>query len=127
MSAKLCNLHALRGVACLLVFLFHVTAMESKMGAFPGSPFLVPFRYVGHSGVELFFIISGFILTWAHFQDLGDRSALGRYAFKRFWRIYPPYWVCAVGTRPCSIGFTRGITRPPGSAGPSAGSCWCRR
>ena len=43
-------------------------------------------------GVDFFFVLSGFIITWVHWSDIGDASRLGRYAIKRFLRIYPPYW-----------------------------------
>lgn len=43
-------------------------------------------------GIDFFFVLSGFIITWVHWRDIGDPSRLANYAAKRFLRIYPPYW-----------------------------------
>jgi peptidoglycan/LPS O-acetylase OafA/YrhL len=53
------------------------------------------FQYVrfGYAGVDLFFVISGFIIVFAHYDDLGRPERFARYAYRRFTRIYPPYWV----------------------------------
>ena len=98
MSLKLRNLQALRGVACLLVVLFHTADWELRSGVNPTWLFLYPFEFFGYGGVDLFFVISGFIITWVHFDKLGRPSELPGYAFKRFWRIYPSFWVCMLGS-----------------------------
>ncbi len=43
-------------------------------------------------GVDFFFVLSGFIIAWVHWRDIGDPDRLGRYVVRRFARIYPPYW-----------------------------------
>ncbi len=43
-------------------------------------------------GVDFFFVLSGFIIAWVHWRDIGDPHRLGRYVVRRFARIYPPYW-----------------------------------
>ncbi len=47
----------------------------------------------GYSGVDFFFVLSGFIIFYAHRDDLGRPERVGRYLWKRFSRIYPIYWV----------------------------------
>jgi len=47
----------------------------------------------GDAGVEFFFVLSGFIITWVHAQDLGMPSRLWSYLFRRAVRIYPTYWI----------------------------------
>ncbi|HLH13135.1 MAG TPA: acyltransferase [Methylovirgula sp.] len=47
-------------------------------------------------GVDFFFVLSGFIIAWVHWGDIGKRDRLGRYAVRRFSRIYPPYWCILV-------------------------------
>jgi peptidoglycan/LPS O-acetylase OafA/YrhL len=99
MSLKLLNLQALRGVAVLIVVLFHLADWEvNASGVNATHTFLGSFAYFGFGGVDLFFAISGFIITWVHYDKLGRPAALGNYAFKRFWRIYPSYWLCLAGS-----------------------------
>lgn len=51
--------------------------------------FLAP---VGRSGVEFFFVLSGFIIMLAHRDDIGNPERLLSYLKKRVVRIYPVYW-----------------------------------
>lgn len=52
----------------------------------------------GDSGVEFFFVLSGFIITWVHFQDVGRPARLLTYLRKRAARIYPTYWIIFAAT-----------------------------
>jgi peptidoglycan/LPS O-acetylase OafA/YrhL len=58
----------------------------------------MPVFQFGHAGVDLFFVISGFIITYVHYDDIGTPSRLGRYAARRFQRIYPLYWLATLVT-----------------------------
>lgn len=55
------NIQGLRGVAVLFVVLFHLVPIEQKYG---GSKAILPslFHY-GTFGVDLFFVISGFVMV----------------------------------------------------------------
>ncbi|MFZ3484870.1 acyltransferase family protein [Sphingomonas sp. 3-13AW] len=90
---QLTLLQAGRGVAALLVVLYHLG------GSIIGDPKFWNvevdgglFRF-GHEGVAFFFVLSGFIILHAHLADLGRPERLGEYLFKRATRIYLPYWV----------------------------------
>jgi peptidoglycan/LPS O-acetylase OafA/YrhL len=89
---RLNNLQALRGVACLLVFFFHVAIGEA--GAGHGLNPLVPFQYAGFAGVDLFFVLSGFVITRVNVRGLGDPARVAGYVTRRLWRIYPVYCAC---------------------------------
>ena len=52
----------------------------------------------GHAGVDLFFVISGFIILFVHYDDIGNPKRLGRYVSRRFSRIMPIYWVALAVT-----------------------------
>jgi exopolysaccharide production protein ExoZ len=91
---RVLNLQALRGVACLLVFVFHIRCWEIRAGATVAQPLLGPLQYFGFAGVDLFFVLSGFVITWVNAAGLGDRGRLPSYVGRRLWRIYPVYWVC---------------------------------
>jgi peptidoglycan/LPS O-acetylase OafA/YrhL len=94
---RLTNLQALRGVACLLVLAFHVAEWEQHRCASPAVCVALPFEYFGYIGVDLFFVLSGFVITWVSFAKLGDRSQLLGFIWRRAWRILPLYWVCWIG------------------------------
>lgn len=44
-------------------------------------------------GVNLFFVLSGFIIFFAHGKDIGHVEKLGTYVWRRVTRVYPVYWV----------------------------------
>ena len=47
----------------------------------------------GHSGVDLFFVLSGFIIMYNHIRDAKTLAGLRRFALKRIVRIYPPVMI----------------------------------
>ncbi len=58
----------------------------------PGS-----FGYAGVMGVDVFFVLSGFIMYYIHHGDVGQPGRAAEFGWRRFSRIYPFYWViCAV-------------------------------
>jgi peptidoglycan/LPS O-acetylase OafA/YrhL len=83
----------LRAAAALLVVAFHtewiVTAHTSKPPFF--GVFLNGFR-----GVDLFFVLSGFMIAYVHGADIGCPWRVSNYALKRASRIYPAVWIMTV-------------------------------
>jgi exopolysaccharide production protein ExoZ len=94
-SKKLQGLEASRGVAALLVVLFHASAIMSLPKYFGAKP-LEGFFGFGYAGVDFFFVLSGFIILFVHYRDIGNRSNILPYLTKRFIRIYPLHWVVLV-------------------------------
>lgn len=47
----------------------------------------------GDWAVDLFFVISGFIIFYVHNDDFGKPKRVKEYLIKRFLRIYPLYWL----------------------------------
>jgi peptidoglycan/LPS O-acetylase OafA/YrhL len=92
---KLQNIQALRGLAAMLVVLYHIAGRETLLGL--KFQLLKPVHWFGFAGVDLFFVISGFIIASAHAADCGFPRQWPRYAFRRFWRVLPPYWIWLVG------------------------------
>lgn len=82
-AGKIGEIQALRGVAATLVAAFHLYGAE-RDGA--GSVFWF-FRH-GEAGVDIFFVISGFIIYYTARPERG----VVNFARARFWRIFPPYW-----------------------------------
>jgi len=56
------NLQALRAVAALLVVFFHLMHLEPRLST--ASPVIPAWFLAGTGGVDLFFVISGFIMVW---------------------------------------------------------------
>lgn len=90
-NRQLSVVQAGRGIAALLVVIYHATSMFAlpKYGA---HEVWAGWGEVGKHGVDFFFVLSGFIIYFAHRNDLGRPQALSYYLWKRFIRIYPIYW-----------------------------------
>jgi peptidoglycan/LPS O-acetylase OafA/YrhL len=90
-------LDGVRGIAILMVVLFHAAEPFRTAGT-PLLPLLgldlsAPLQ-VGWAGVNLFFVLSGFLITRQlirHSYDLGSMRGIGRYLAKRWLRIVPLY------------------------------------
>ena len=86
------NVQAMRGVAALMVLLIHV--MQHNYGI---DAILYRFWWIGPAGVDLFFVISGFVVCYAAARaSTSDETSLmsaGKFSVKRVVRIYPLYWV----------------------------------
>jgi exopolysaccharide production protein ExoZ len=87
---RLRSLEMLRALASLLVVLFHA----EKLCALPGDrPVFGGLFAAGNRGVDLFFVLSGFIIALRHGADLGRPKKLPVYLFSRLVRIYPAVWI----------------------------------
>jgi exopolysaccharide production protein ExoZ len=115
---RLQSLQALRAVAALLVVLFHSTQIWREMVGTVG--FAGPWDR-GWAGVDLFFVISGFVMVWV----AGDRPAgigtAARFLWDRLTRIYPLWWVfCAL----MALYFLLTYGQPASPATQSADQAW---
>jgi len=86
---RLLELDCLRGIAATLVMYFHYTI---------GHTHLLLFK-LGCIGVELFFVISGFVI----FLTIEKTTNYKTFLLSRFARLYPAYWACATLTSACII------------------------
>lgn len=91
-SGRLEGLEAGRGFASLFVVLSHVAFIIAEPRFYGVTLWDGRFSKFG-AGVDFFFVLSGFIITWAHWHDIGRPDRWSNYAVRRFKRIYPPYWV----------------------------------
>jgi exopolysaccharide production protein ExoZ len=89
------SIQGCRALAAVLVVLHHLGGAIASGKYFGVGLFAVPFVF-GDSGVEFFFVLSGFIIVWAHFHEFGRPASLSRYLRKRVVRIYPTYWLIFV-------------------------------
>ena len=100
-TGKLIGIEAGRGVAATLVVLYHAARHLNKVYIVPA---LMSVFQFGHAGVDLFFVISGFIILFVHYDDIGRPKSLSRYLQRRLSRIMPTYWVALAVTIVLSLG-----------------------
>ncbi|EAW1825436.1 acyltransferase [Salmonella enterica subsp. diarizonae] len=95
MRSKLNSLQALRGIAALLVVLFHYRGFLND-GA-KGNPTIWDKVFSpGIIGVDIFFIISGFIMVYTTWNYMRGKASLVRFLLNRVIRIIPLYYLCLV-------------------------------
>lgn len=89
------NVQVLRAIAAMLVLFDHINGelQHSDPGA---TTAFAPFRYIGNAGVDLFFVISGFIMVTTSWSRFGRASSPGTFVLRRLARIFPPYWLVLV-------------------------------
>ncbi len=89
--SKFITLEVARFIAAFCVVLHHLGAIAVPNGLGP--------RLIdgpAEAAVMFFFALSGFVIYTAHWQDAGKLHRLPRYVWRRFWRIYPIYWLSLV-------------------------------
>ena len=91
-APKLASIQALRGLAALGVVLYHTHIILAQYG-YPAAELFPHFARHGMLGVNLLFVLSGFIIWRAHGSQLGHKHALRPYLRRRALRIYPLYWL----------------------------------
>lgn len=97
------SIQILRGAAALAVALAHLHAVELKFG---GPPVLGAWAQAGFGGVDLFFVISGFVMVWVTRGDQGRAAAVPLFWAGRAARIYPLWWLV------CGAVFAVWLVRP---------------
>ncbi|HNH88051.1 MAG TPA: acyltransferase [Thiobacillaceae bacterium] len=91
-SGKMASIEGARGIAAILVVLMHCTHLM-RVEQFSGHVGLGGIFDFGYVGVDFFFVLSGFIITFVHHPDLGRWQSLPVYLWRRLTRIYPIYWI----------------------------------
>lgn len=84
------NIQSLRGMAAMLVVLFHLASLEANYGH--GYRLLPDAWAIGMSGVDLFFVISGFVMVTVTRWRFGLSGEPLRFLLRRATRIYSLYW-----------------------------------
>jgi peptidoglycan/LPS O-acetylase OafA/YrhL len=100
-STYLPELESLRGLAILLVFIFHADGsllfpVSNRVGL--QSPLPLLYVWAGHTGVTLFFVLSAFLLSLPFLDEAYGGRPVSRWQFyvRRALRILPAYWVTVV-------------------------------
>ena len=93
-SPTLKSIQVLRAVAALAVLTLH--AANEKVSFLGGEP--APFNnlLLGAAGVDLFFVISGFVMVYSSESLFGRTDGPARFFLRRLARIAPLYWAVTV-------------------------------
>lgn len=81
-----------RGLAAMAVVAFHLSLLLGNPRYLNDAVFL-NFTYRGNLGVDFFFVLSGFIIVFAHRNDINKPERVTEYLRKRLIRLFPVYWV----------------------------------
>jgi peptidoglycan/LPS O-acetylase OafA/YrhL len=87
------GLDHLRCLAITLVFLFHY-----QLNYYSHPEWLPDFISFGWTGVDLFFVLSGFLIASQLFEQIKKDGSISLKLFftKRFFRILPAYWLVVI-------------------------------
>ncbi len=91
-SRSIPSLDGLRAFSIALVIAGHSLAyLHGDASRFP----FAELSELGKSGVDVFFVISGFLITSILVREYDREGSihLGRFYFRRFFRIFPPFYV----------------------------------
>jgi peptidoglycan/LPS O-acetylase OafA/YrhL len=115
---RLVGLDGIRGLAALFVVFNHIF-----LRAFPGypvdhAPFWAGWFIYGRFAVVVFIVLSGFSLAVSPVRSGWRLGPTSRFAYRRAWRILPPYWSALV----FSLLMTWFVLSQPGWAVPNGKS-----
>jgi peptidoglycan/LPS O-acetylase OafA/YrhL len=107
-SRNIPSLTGVRGVAAAWVFLTHFQLVMAAYLEAPGinaKTFMYNSLSNGYRGVDLFFVLSGFILMYVHRADFQQLSTVAMHDFylMRFFRVYPLNTVILVALLPIGL------------------------
>jgi peptidoglycan/LPS O-acetylase OafA/YrhL len=93
MSVQMC-----RALAAFLVAFYHLATLSERCWAIDEgrANWLRVFEAFGFAGVDLFFVISGVVMTVTCYDRLGDPRESIPFLKRRVARIYPLYWFCTL-------------------------------
>lgn len=83
-----------RGLAAVLVVFAHGDLIFNQN---LNQDFLFKIFNFGGSGVDFFFVLSGFLIFYIHHDEIGKKHRIKSFLWKRFTRIYPLYWIILAG------------------------------
>ncbi|MET4083606.1 peptidoglycan/LPS O-acetylase OafA/YrhL [Pedobacter sp. UYP30] len=90
---RIASVDMLRAIAALSVCLFHFS--NGNPNYFPNGFWLKEVGSIGWAGVQIFFVISGFIIPYSLFANNYKYADYKFFLLRRFARIEPPYF-CAI-------------------------------
>lgn len=89
------SVEMMRGIAAMMVAYFHIARGNGDF--LPETNLFFSIGAYGWAGVEIFFVISGFIITYAMINGGYTISRIHKFVAKRLIRLEPPYIVSIIG------------------------------
>ena len=89
-------LDGLRGIAALLVTCLHFYTLIGERSAASFPQFIDYLLKNGNYGVQIFFVLSGFVIAYSIRQELITFSFIARFFVRRSIRLDPPYWITLI-------------------------------
>ncbi|CAE6735466.1 acyltransferase family protein [Paraburkholderia domus] len=105
------SIQCLRAIAALLVLIWHVRTKSAQVGEN-----LLSWYDFGFVGVDVFFVISGFIMCFIYVRSRTGIKSLPTFWVRRIFRILPLYWfltcvsLCIFLLAPSSVNSSGGTT-----------------
>lgn len=93
MENRIKELDGIRGVAVLLVMLFHILKRASYLTAQPALLAIDEFFQIGWIGVDLFFVLSGYLITSILLKTRERPDYFKNFYARRMLRIFPLYYL----------------------------------
>lgn len=87
MSPRVAELDGLRAIAILMVVAWHYLGIPGGQGSAAWSTFIA-----GRTGVDLFFVLSGYLITAILLKNKASPSYFSTFYLRRAFRILPPYF-----------------------------------
>jgi len=87
-AKRILSIQAFRGIAAMLVVLLHLQHVEAK---YFSTHTLDAFQY-GWIGVDLFFVVSGVVISLVTVGKFQNQPQAVRFVYHRLARIFPTYW-----------------------------------
>jgi peptidoglycan/LPS O-acetylase OafA/YrhL len=94
MNERTKELDGLRGIAVILVMALHIFKRASLFTANPTLHFITSLTSVGWVGVDIFFVLSGFLITSILLKTKEKKDYFKNFYMRRALRIFPLYFVC---------------------------------
>lgn len=86
-------IQALRAYAAAIVVIYHTQHIMAGKGLIDDVSPLLKF---GQSGVDIFFVVSGFIMVFISWDNFGKAGASADFILRRLIRIVPLYWFYSI-------------------------------
>ena len=89
------NLNSIRFIAALLVIIHHIEQFKSVFNIYPNQMNNPVIGSFGPLGVRLFFVLSGFLITYLLFaeKEVSGTISITKFYIRRALRIWPLYYL----------------------------------